>query len=55
MTGSGFGGELFLINLDVTESLDYTCMHNKYHKQDHQSVKKINQAYSKVILDLDDS
>jgi len=26
MTGSGLGGEQFLVNLDVTGSVDHTCM-----------------------------
>jgi len=32
MTESSLGGELFLVNLDVTGSLNLTCMHNQYHK-----------------------
>ena len=57
--GSNLGGELLLGNIDVFGSLDHTCIHNYYHKQVHQSVKKkkekFNHAYSKVDLDLDDS
>jgi len=41
-----FGNELLLINLNVLGSLDQANMHNQYHKQVHQSVKKkSNQAY----------
>ena len=46
------GGELFLVNLDVTGSLDHTCM--QINKNNITNQKKINQAYSKVNLDLDD-
>jgi len=38
MTGYDFGGELFLLNLDVIRSPDHTCMHNQYHKKDHQTI-----------------
>jgi len=33
-----FGGELSLVNLDVTESLDHTCM--QYHKYNHEPKSK---------------
>jgi len=48
------GGELFLVNPDVTGSLDHTCMQIKKTISPFKR-KKINQAYSKVDLDLDDA
>jgi len=50
---------VLLVNLDEFGSLDHTCIHNHYHKQVHQSVKKkkekFNHTYSKGDLDLDNS
>jgi len=58
ITGSAFGGELLLVNLDVFGSLDHTCMQNMLQTRSpkiSQRKRKINQVYSKIDLDLDDS
>jgi len=55
MCGSSLSGELFLVSLDVAGSLDQADMHKKQDHSANQKENKINQAYHKVDLNLDDS
>jgi len=58
MTESSLGGELFLVNLDVTGSLNYTCKQinkNNITNQDNNNQPSLFWPQVKVDLDLDDS
>jgi len=51
MIGSGFGGDMLMVNRDGIESLDHTCIHNisQIRSPNNQSKKKEKKS-TKFIL-----